>query len=99
MRVSVEWVFGDVINYCKFLGFGKNSKIQLSAVGKMRIHVFMEIQLLHSLIVTHQVHKNIFNSELNLPLLALGSVYVDQGNVIRFVASLIFFQDFLFLLS
>ena len=33
VRVSVEWVFGDVINYYKFLDFRKNLKIQLSAVG------------------------------------------------------------------
>ena len=37
VRVSVEWVFGDVINYYKFLDFRKNLKIQLSAVGKMHI--------------------------------------------------------------
>ena len=37
VRVSVEWVFGDVINYYKFLDFRKNLKIQLSAVGKMYI--------------------------------------------------------------
>ena len=73
ITVSVEWVFGDVTNYYKFLDFRKNLKIQLSAVGKMycvpfsrmRSYVFMEIQLLHSLIVTHRVDKNIFDSELN----------------------------------
>ena len=31
VRVSVEWIFGDIINYFKFLDF------QLSAVGKMYI--------------------------------------------------------------
>ena len=36
-RTSVEWVFGDIINYYKFLDFYKNLKIQLSAVGKMYI--------------------------------------------------------------
>ena len=35
--VSVEWVFGDIINYFKFLDFQKNLKIKLSAVGKMCI--------------------------------------------------------------
>ena len=34
-RTSVEWVFGDIVNYFKFLDFHKNLKIQLSAVGKM----------------------------------------------------------------
>ena len=37
VRVSVEWVFGDVINYFKFLDFKKNLKIGLSSVGKMYI--------------------------------------------------------------
>ncbi len=35
LRVSVEWVFGDIINYFKFMDFKKNLKIGLSAVGKM----------------------------------------------------------------
>ena len=34
-RVSVEWVFGDIVNFVKFLDFKKNLKIGLSAVGKM----------------------------------------------------------------
>ena len=37
VRASVEWVFGDIINYFKFLDFKKNLKVQLSAVGKMYI--------------------------------------------------------------
>ncbi|CAB4042201.1 Hypothetical predicted protein [Paramuricea clavata] len=37
VRCSVEWVFGDILNYFKFLDFHKNLKIQLSAVGKMYI--------------------------------------------------------------
>ena len=36
-RISVEWVFGDIINYFAFLDFKKNLKIGLSAVGKMYI--------------------------------------------------------------
>ena len=35
VRVSVEWLFGDIINYFRFVDFKKNLKIQLSAVGKM----------------------------------------------------------------
>ena len=34
---AVEWVFGDIINYFKFLDFKKNLKIGLSAVEKMYI--------------------------------------------------------------
>ena len=44
VRVSVEWVFGDIINYFKFLDSNKNLKIQLSAVGKM----YITCSLLHN---------------------------------------------------
>ena len=37
VRVSEKWIFGDIINFFKFLDFKKNLKIQLSAVGKMYI--------------------------------------------------------------
>ena len=37
VRVSVEWLFGDIINSFKFLDFKKNLKIGLSSVGKMYI--------------------------------------------------------------
>lgn len=37
VRVSVEWIFGDIVNYFKFLDYKKNLKIGLSAVGKMYI--------------------------------------------------------------
>ena len=35
VRVSVEWVFGDIANYFAFVDFKKKLKIGLSAVGKM----------------------------------------------------------------
>ena len=35
VRVSVEWVFGDIVNYFKFIDFKKNLKIGLSSVGKI----------------------------------------------------------------
>ena len=37
VHASVEWLFGNIINYIKFLDFKKNSKIGLSQVGKMYI--------------------------------------------------------------
>ena len=37
VRVSVEWLFGDIINSFKFLDNKKNLKIGLSSVGKMYI--------------------------------------------------------------
>ena len=35
VRVSVEWLFGDIINFFRFLDYKKNLKIGLSSVGKM----------------------------------------------------------------
>ena len=37
VRVSVKWIFEDIINYFKFLDFRKNLKVGLSAVSKMYI--------------------------------------------------------------
>ena len=37
VRTSVEWVFGDIVNYFKFLDFKKNLKVGLGPVGKMYI--------------------------------------------------------------
>ena len=37
VRSSAEWLFGDIINYFKFLDFKKNLKIGLSSVGEMYI--------------------------------------------------------------
>ena len=37
VRVSVEWLFGDIVNYFAFLDFRKNLEIGLSKVGKMYI--------------------------------------------------------------
>ena len=37
VRVLVEWIFGDIINYFKFVDFKNNLKIGLSSVGKMYI--------------------------------------------------------------
>ena len=35
--VSVEWLFGDIVEYFKFVDFKKNLNISLSSVGKMYI--------------------------------------------------------------
>ena len=35
VRVTVEWLFRDIINDFKFLDFKKNLKIGMSSVGKM----------------------------------------------------------------
>lgn len=35
VRVSVEWLFGEIANYFKFLDFKKNLKIELRSIGKL----------------------------------------------------------------
>ena len=37
VRISVEWLFNDIINYFKFMDLKKNLKVGLSSVGKMYI--------------------------------------------------------------
>ena len=37
VRIGVEWVFGDITNFFKFLDFKKNLKIGLSPIGKLFI--------------------------------------------------------------
>ena len=37
VRSSVEWLFGDIVNYFKFLDLKKNLKLGLSSIGKMYI--------------------------------------------------------------
>ena len=37
VRVSVEWLFGDIIKYFKFVDFKKNLKIGMHSIGKMYI--------------------------------------------------------------
>ena len=46
VRVTVEWLFGNIINDSKFLGFKKNLKIGMSSVGKM----YLVFALLHNAI-------------------------------------------------
>ena len=34
LRVAVEWVFGDIVNYYKFVDFKCQMKLGLSPIGK-----------------------------------------------------------------
>ena len=47
VRKSVEWLFGDIINYSKFLDFKKNLKISLSSVGS--VHCMCDFKKCHDL--------------------------------------------------
>ena len=73
VRVSVEWIFKDIINCFKFLDFKKNLKVQLSAVGKMYIvctllhnAAYMVQQLLNIFMFNHQLSKTIFCKTVNI---------------------------------
>ena len=68
VRQAVEWIFGDIVNFFKFLDFKENLKIGLSPVGKM----YIASALLHNarscfygtitsnyLNINHQLLKNI----------------------------------------
>ena len=37
VRSYVEWLFGDIVNFFKFIDFKKNFKIGLSSIGKIYI--------------------------------------------------------------
>lgn len=37
VRVAVEWLFGNIVNFFKFVDFKKGMKINLSPVGKMYV--------------------------------------------------------------
>ena len=75
VRVSVEWIFKDIINYFKFLDFKKNLKVQLNSVGKMYIvctyftmlsAAYMVQQLLNIFMFNHQLSKTIFCKTVNI---------------------------------
>ena len=57
VRNSVEWVFGDIVNYFKFVDFHKTSKVQVSAAG--RIYMLQNI-----LDYNYQMLRNIFNRHI-----------------------------------
>ena len=37
VRTSVKWLFGDIVEYFKFMDFKKNFKIGLSSIGKLYV--------------------------------------------------------------
>jgi len=37
VRISVEWLFGDIASTYKFIDYKKNLKMELSSIGKMYI--------------------------------------------------------------
>ena len=55
--MSVEWIFGDVINDFKFLDFKKNLKMGLSAVGEMYVVLYMVTKQQSILMLINQLGK------------------------------------------
>ena len=75
VRVSVEWVFSDILNYFAFLDFKKNLKVHLSSVGKMylicgllhnaRICLYLSLTSQY-FVLTHRGWKTILCRKTNL---------------------------------
>ena len=62
VRISVEWLFGDILNYFKFVDFKKNLKIGLSSIVKMYVvSVLLCAMQWHVFIIIR--HPVIFNLE------------------------------------
>ena len=76
VRESVEWLFGDIVNYFKFMDFHKNLKIGLSSVGKMYIvsallrnaHTILiwSPQLLKSILFRFPLGVHFFTNQQNI---------------------------------
>jgi len=74
VRVSVEWLFGDTVNYFKFLDFKKNLKIGMSSIGKLYLVsallqnaiTCMEITYQNSLTYSHHHYSTIFSEWVGL---------------------------------
>ena len=65
VRVSVEWLFGDMIDYFNFTDFKKNLKIWTSCIGKM----YIVFALLQNGLTCLYGNKTLSCFELDLPTL------------------------------
>ena len=65
VRISVEWLFGDVANYFRFVDFKKNLKIGMSSVGK----TYLVCALLPNLLTCLYRNKTSQFFNLDLPTL------------------------------
>ena len=71
VRVSVELIFGDIINYFKFTGFEKKKKkTGLSAVGKM----YLVCVLLHN--AGASLYKTATSKYFDINLPSLGEYFI-----------------------
>ena len=63
VRITVEWIFGEIVEYFKFLDFKKNLKVGLSPVGKM----YLVCGLLHNARVCLYGSKTSSYFDIELP--------------------------------
>ena len=66
--VNVEWIFGDIINYFKFLDFKKDLKLQLSAIGKMYL-VCAILQNAHTCLYGNKTSKYFGLQAVNIEII------------------------------
>ena len=73
VRSCVEWLFGDIVNFFKFIDFKKNLKIGLSNIGKLYIvcavfqmlsPVYMAILPQNFLICNHPHYRSILHKNV-----------------------------------
>ena len=65
VRIAVEWMFGSICNYFKFIDFKKQMKVNLSSVGKMYFACAL-MQNAHTCLYGNQVSEMF---EVNPPTL------------------------------
>ena len=68
VRINVEWIFGDIINYFKFLDFKKDLKLQLSAIGKMYL-VCAILQNAHTCLYGNKTSKYFGLQAVNIEII------------------------------
>ena len=77
VRVSVEWIFGDIINYFKFMDLKKKLKIGLSAVGKM----YLICGLLHN--AWASLYKTVTSKYFDISPPSLGEYFIWNLSMVR----------------
>ena len=68
--MTVEWLFGDIINYFGFLDYKKNLKIGLSSVGSERCILYVLCCEMPSFV--HMVRQTSEFSDLEPPINSRG---------------------------
>ena len=89
VRMSVEWFFGDIVNYFIFLDFKKNLKILLCAVGKIYIvvgKIYIVAATLRNALTCMYGNSTSEYFALHLPLFTI--ILLDQEHITSNVCNL-----------